>query len=140
MESYQVKDLNTTPLILSDSDIPIDHELDNEQNITSCIIDILKNKENSNNALQSLFSKIYFVLSPTLKLIKIGTTKDVNKRLKGLQSANSDILVLLYSCYGGPKREKEIHEQFKKYRKHGEWFEYSSEIEEYINGLVQVHK
>ena len=77
---------------------------------------------------------VYFITDS--KDIKIGYTKnDVTKRLKQLQTANTNKLYLLGYIDGPKELEKELHKKFLKYKKrhNGEWFSADDEIIEFIN-------
>lgn len=63
--------------------------------------------------------------------LKIGKSGDVRKRMKQLSTGLSSG----YGCYvfrGKGFLEKKLHMCFSKYRKRGEWFEYSDEIKRWI--------
>ena len=57
-------------------------------------------------------------------MIKIGRSKDPQKRLKQLQTGNPNRLKLIASFDGLGWQEKLIHERLKSYRLKGEWFSY----------------
>lgn len=65
---------------------------------------------------------VYFVKAPT-RGIKIGFSADPRKRIKSLQTANSDFLETL-AIVSVPSRriEADLHLAFKAHRKIGEWF------------------
>lgn len=79
--------------------------------------------------------------------IKIGRSHDPVKRLKELQTANGDALVILgvYACRDCPALEKKMHTHFEKNRQMGEWFLFNQkELEECIKGvrkyIIEIHK
>lgn len=77
---------------------------------------------------------IYAIQNTTSKNIKIGfTTKDINYRLKQLQTGNENKLQLLYSIDGSFKTESSIHKEFKDLRLEGEWFRFDERITEFFN-------
>jgi len=55
-------------------------------------------------------------------LIKIGQSKALKERMSTLQSGCPDILQLIGLCLSSYKKEKVWHEEFKEFRRHGEWF------------------
>ena len=68
---------------------------------------------------------IYIIRAEGTNYYKIGSTKDVGKRLKGLQTGCPNKLSLITSFNGNYEHEKRIQEHLKKYktRENGEWFE-----------------
>lgn len=74
---------------------------------------------------------IYFV-GPKDGPVKIGKAKNVRYRLSGLQTGSPVELELLGVMIGRPNLERALHSRFERYRKHGEWFEKSQEIIEFI--------
>lgn len=67
---------------------------------------------------------VYFISNSNY--IKIGFSKDPNKRLKQLQTASSDKLEILYTIDNCTKdTESYLHKYFsKQYCKSGEWYDY----------------
>jgi len=81
---------------------------------------------------------IYFIQEGNYGNVKIGhTDRDVYERIKEFETGNSSELKLIIQIYGDKNLEKELHYKFEKYRVKGEWFEYSSEIKEYIVNLLK---
>lgn len=78
-------------------------------------------------------SYVYFILNNDK--VKIGYTKNVKKRLKQLQTANGDNLILLGYIEGDKNVEHQLHEKFETYRirDNGEWFFASEAIINFIN-------
>ena len=80
---------------------------------------------------------IYFISDG--EFIKIGyTDRDVESRLKSLQTGNPKKLVLLGQMDGNESKEAELHEQFKALRANGEWFKSSSVLIRYIKSIGGV--
>ena len=71
---------------------------------------------------------IYFIQAENGGPIKIGTTKDIAGRLKGLQTSTPYLLKVLTLIPGTQRREQAIHERLDKYRVRGEWFEDAPEV------------
>ncbi len=77
---------------------------------------------------------VYLIQGETTKRIKIGWSKNVEKRIKALES--SEKLRLLYEIIGVTKDdEKALHTLFQDYRIKDEWFEPHKLILEYISFL-----
>lgn len=74
---------------------------------------------------------IYFISNG--ESVKIGFSKDPEKRLKNLQTANPVELKLLYFEKGNSNIESRLHKLFSKDRIQGEWFNFSDEILEFID-------
>ena len=65
---------------------------------------------------------LYIIQSDFTGMIKIGRSKDPNKRLKQLQTGNPNKLRLIASFKGEGWKEKNLHERLEKFRLEGEWF------------------
>lgn len=65
---------------------------------------------------------VYFLFAPRAQRIKIGFTKNVDSRIKALQTASSEPLDLLVVTRGSKAHEKLYHVVFTERRDHGEWF------------------
>ena len=66
------------------------------------------------------------------QFVKIGFTKNINKRLSQLQVSSPVKLEVLHLIEGNVSLEKELHRKFKEFRTSGEWFNYDSSILEYF--------
>ena len=75
---------------------------------------------------------VYFVLAPSVGLVKIGRTKFIKDRFFSLQMQSPVPLELLKTVRGGPLDERQMHERFSQHRVHGEWFHYVLEIQEFV--------
>lgn len=72
---------------------------------------------------------IYFYHLPVQNLVKIGTSQDVDQRLKTLTTGCTEHGVLLRVIEGFSfKAEKWLHAHFKDLRVKGEWFAFSPEM------------
>ncbi|MFG0217269.1 GIY-YIG nuclease family protein [Brevibacillus porteri] len=69
-----------------------------------------------------VWSYVYFIQEQNNGPIKIGIADNVNKRLKELQTGNSDELSILHWTTGGRALESFLHEKFSEIKKLGEWF------------------
>jgi len=72
---------------------------------------------------QILTGYIYFIQQGRDGPVKIGFTKDVENRMKNLQTANPAPLDLLVFYPGNQEMEKELQYRFDDIRISGEWFE-----------------
>lgn len=83
---------------------------------------------------------IYFIFNEPSQAIKIGLAKDVEKRLKALQTSNSTKLRLIKTVQvvgreGAQTLEKALHKQFDHLRLNGEWFKAESDLFNYIEEI-----
>ena len=75
----------------------------------------------------------YFILAPVLNKVKIGKAHKVSERLDHLQTGSPELLQLLRVV---PFDEREMHELFKRFRVHREWFEYTGELKAFVEGRL----
>lgn len=76
---------------------------------------------------------IYFLQGGTTRRIKIGfTTRFIHNRMNALQIGSPDILAFLGAHPGNERTEYELHERFRETYSHGEWFNESEELIQYI--------
>lgn len=78
---------------------------------------------------------LYLIIDKTSMLLKIGRSKDVKKRLHQLQTANGNILELLFVLKNRGNIEDEVQEKFASLHANGEWYKYSEEI---INEFISL--
>ncbi|MGW0497431.1 GIY-YIG nuclease family protein [Streptomyces sp. NPDC003007] len=69
---------------------------------------------------------VYLIGAEGLDLVKIGTTADVAKRVRAMQTGLPLTLSVLWTCEGGRELEKALHLEFQKYNRRGEWFDLTS--------------
>lgn len=67
-------------------------------------------------------SVVYFI-GAYRGLVKIGVAKDVQARLRALQTGSGVQLTLLATVPGSYALERHYHDRFALCRRHGEWFE-----------------
>ena len=84
--------------------------------------DLLKNYKKIKTERKGDF--LYFIQSSNKGEIKIGRSKNPEKRLRNLQTGNPNKLRIVASLEGLGWREKDLHDQLKKWRGSGEWFDY----------------
>jgi len=83
---------------------------------------------------------VYFIQMDKIGPIKIGITKNLKKRLMGMQTANPYKLNVLY-CYSGlPDDEESWHNTFKRFHIRGEWFHPADTILFAIKDMVAIDK
>jgi len=80
--------------------------------------------------------KIYFIEAFGLDKIKIGFSRDPQKRLKELQTGSPVKLRLLVSMNGSQQQESMLHEKFAKLSIDGEWFHATKELRDYIDKII----
>lgn len=73
-------------------------------------------------------NRIYFIYAKSLDRVKIGKTKDVKRRLRELQTAFPERLIILVDVNAPAIDEAYLHRIFENYRASGEWFEFSTPI------------
>lgn len=83
-------------------------------------------------------SRVYFVLNPARNAIKIGYTQSLDRRFATLQNASSDKLELLGSLEGDKDIERELHARFAEYRGIGEWFNYTDDLRDAIEEILDL--
>lgn len=81
-------------------------------------------------------TRVYFIRSG--KVVKIGMSDNVAKRMDQLKVSTHRKLKLVALADGGMALEKELHARFAAYRIRGEWFRWSQEISDYIADLPPV--
>lgn len=74
---------------------------------------------------------VYLIKSEDSSRYKIGISKNPQKRVKQLQTGNSEKLCLVntYLSEYYDKIERTLHNRFSYLKKEGEWFEFSLEEE-----------
>lgn len=80
---------------------------------------------------------VYFIQGEHGGAIKIGTTYDLPKRLKTLQTGYPDTLKCLLLIRGNKNIEEKIHEELKESRLTGEWFSPDAAV---INKMNELNK
>jgi len=82
---------------------------------------------------------IYFIKCKDF--IKIGSTINIDTRIKEMQTSNPfDLDILLFLDNLDRKIEAAFHKYFYKFRHKREWFFYNNEIEKFINMPVYMIK
>lgn len=79
---------------------------------------------------------VYFLQGLMGGPIKIGTAVEFGRRLTAIQACSPVLLRPLYLIpEAGKEVERKLHQRFAPFRLHGEWFEPSRELLEYIHYL-----
>lgn len=83
---------------------------------------------------------VYFILNEDSNAIKIGRAKNLEKRMKSLQTSSPAKLKLIKTIQvEGSKKaqelERSLHQQFREIRLTGEWFKAEINLIEYISRL-----
>jgi DNA-binding XRE family transcriptional regulator len=73
-----------------------------------------------------------YLISHEYQFVKIGYTKNINKRLSRLQVSSPVKLEVLHLIDGDITLEKKLHVLFKDLRTSGEWFKFDASILEYF--------
>lgn len=81
-------------------------------------------------------SFIYFLVNRSLNIVKIGISKNIEARKKQLVSMGGSELELYGYFEGQLKDESRMHSYFQDYRKIGEWFTLTPEVERKISEIL----
>lgn len=79
-----------------------------------------------------LETRTYWLLAPSVGLVKIGKSHDPVARLLTLRTMNAAPVepLLIHRI-----PEAELHDRFKSLRKHGEWFTIDSKMVSYLQSI-----
>jgi hypothetical protein len=66
--------------------------------------------------------------------VKIGLSRDVERRLRAHQISSPDPLSIWHLVEGDLETERRLHRQFADARIRGEWFRITPEIEAFVSG------
>ncbi|MFF0164030.1 GIY-YIG nuclease family protein [Streptomyces sp. NPDC005263] len=69
---------------------------------------------------------VYLLGAEGLDLVKIGTTTDVDRRVRTMQTGLPLTLSVLWTCEGGRELEQALHSKFRVHNRRGEWFDLTS--------------
>lgn len=70
--------------------------------------------------------------------VKIGYTRgDVAKRVRGLNTATPETIVIFAIVRGTPEDERALHARFTTLRLRGEWFKHEGALADHIAGLAR---
>ena len=94
-------------------------------------------KRKGRGGFKPVAGQVYLVRAETLGLIKIGRTANVPRRMNALRVASPDRLTVL-AVLDDPAGmlERELHIRFAPDRRHGEWFQPSQALEDFIRSVA----
>lgn len=70
---------------------------------------------------------VYLIGSPVIRQVKIGLSDTPAMRATALQTGSPVQLLVILAIPGGPVLERKLHDYFRAYRTHGEWFDFGDE-------------
>jgi hypothetical protein len=108
------------------SDIP-------HQSVRFCKFCIYKEMDNCGQI-------VYLLRSPATKLLKIGTTGNIEQRVTDLSNAQGVAIEVVSVIPGGYKLESALHKMFSVYRAKGEWFIPCHKIISTFKELVETNE
>lgn len=80
-------------------------------------------------------TRVYFIKSARSNAVKIGVADNVKTRMRALQNATPDRLILLAEMPGDERYERQLHVLFAEYRIRGEWFRCEGKLAVFIAAL-----
>jgi hypothetical protein len=83
------------------------------------------------------YEVIYFIEAMGINRIKIGITDTLYSRLYSIKTYCPYPPIIIGAIHGYRELEEEIHHKFKHLRKHGEWFEATQELRDYIAHMTR---
>ncbi|WP_066770018.1 GIY-YIG nuclease family protein [Sphingobium sp. CCH11-B1] len=79
---------------------------------------------------------IYFILSPSNALVKIGYSKEPRRRFAGLQAACPVDLAYLGEVAGGSELERKLHTYFFGFHSRNEWFHFKGSLAQEVVAII----
>ena len=80
-------------------------------------------------------SQVYVIKRKGARLVKIGVTRQLERRMRALATGAGAELELLVAFPGEREDEQVLHDRFAAYRKRGEWFEYAGPVERWVKEM-----
>lgn len=80
-------------------------------------------------------SQVYVIKRKGARLVKIGVTRQLERRMRALATGAGAELELLVAFPGERGDEQMLHDRFAAYRKRGEWFEYAGPVERWVKEM-----
>jgi hypothetical protein len=74
----------------------------------------------------------YVIATENLERVKIGHSRDPERRVRQLQTGTPERLVLLATMWGGEAMEGLLHKRLAASRVGGEWYEGGSDLYDYL--------
>lgn len=81
-------------------------------------------------------SKVYFLLAPSLALVKIGVTTNVKARMTSFGDLIPVDLVLVGTVRGDRDTEKAYHARFRHSHERGEWFRVTPDLQAVLDEVA----
>lgn len=98
-------------------------------------LEIIKYREGAGRKSQADGSRVYFLRLPEKGLVKIGVTRDLDSRVRGLSGTIKSPVALVGSIDGDNVAERVIHHQLRQHREHGEFFSWPA-VSDAVAGMV----
>lgn len=67
---------------------------------------------------------VYVIGAPSSNVVKIGTTREIERRLRNIQLMSPIPVSVLWAHPGDRELELKLHHHFARFRTHGEWFDF----------------
>ena len=112
----------------------LDDKYLNEEN-DSYVYFILHGYDGYMDAIENPDNKNYKLQWDEKSYVKVGISKDPQKRLTAIQLSSPIKLTCLGYLPANEDIEKKIHRCLKKHHSRGEWFKYNGSVHEYIDSL-----
>ena len=80
---------------------------------------------------------IYYIKNINSGHIKIGWSRNPQKRIRQLQPGAEGKLIIMATQPGGPSAEASIHRHFKRLQFYGEWYKSDSSLLGYISDILE---
>lgn len=97
--------------------------------------ELRKNLSVQDGETNSQLPFVYFIQSEKTDLVKIGQTLQPHQRLTALQTGSPDKLRILKVIHARENAEKLLHQHFESDKSHGEWFNPSQRLVNFIDSL-----
>ncbi len=81
---------------------------------------------------------VYAFAFPSLGLIKVGISNDVDARLVQIEKQENATGELVWSAPGNRQFEMKLHRLFRPWRVRGEWFSDCAAIREHLTSLTRA--
>jgi uncharacterized protein YozE (UPF0346 family) len=81
-------------------------------------------------------SLVYFIHSPQTNMVKIGTTRNLDARLRSIRTSSATQIEILHTLEGNCKIEKSIHRKYTRHKSHGEWFHLDGELLDFLSDYI----
>lgn len=76
---------------------------------------------------------VYFATAG--RFVKVGVSCDPQRRMANLQTSNAERVKLITSVPGTARLEHAIHESFREWKRHGEWFDVCPDLVWFIRAV-----